>query len=139
MEKELVKLIRVGLKQELENYEGKPKKFNIQSELAEEILFDIDEIGMKTFAFPLELMKKVNFEGISFDGFLAIGFDFTGFKGISIDPQKVFDKNLSYANLNGVTIINTFDDVLLVGTQSEGMIYKTWEKRAKKYAKTMKK
>ena len=84
-------------------------------------------------------MKKVNFEGISFDGFLAYGFDFTGFKGIALDPQKVYDKDLSYANLNGVTIINTFDDVKLDGVQSEGMIYKTWEIRAKKYAKTMKK
>ena len=139
MEKEIINLIRKGFKQELEKYEGEPKKLNVRSEIAEEILFNTDEIGMKTFAFPLELMKKVNFEGISFDGFLAIGIDFTGFKGISLDPQKVFDKNLSYANLNGVTIVNTFDDVSLNGVQSEGMIYKTWEIKAKKYAKTMKK
>lgn len=138
MEK-IIRYIRKGFKEELERYEGEPKKLNVQSELAEEILFDINSNGMKIFAFPAELMKKVNFEGISFDGFLAIGFDFTGFKGISLDPQKVFDKNLSYANLNGVTIINTFDDVKLDGVQSEGMIYKTWEIRAKKYAKTMKK
>lgn len=138
MEK-IIKYIRKGLKQELESYEGEPRKLNVQSELAEEILFNIDENGMKTFAFPVELMKKVNFEGISFDGFLAYAFDFTGFKGISLDPQKVYNKELSYANLNGVTIINTFDDVKLDGVQSEGMIYKTWEIRAKKYAKTMKK
>ena len=138
MEK-IIRYIRKGFKEELENYEGEPRKLNVRSELAEEILFNIDEFGMKTFAFPVELMKKVNFDGISFDGFLAYGFDFTGFKGISIDPQKVFDKNLSYANLNGVTIVNTFDDVKLDGVQSEGMIYKTWEIRAKKYAKTMKK
>ena len=138
MEK-IIRYIRKGFKEELERYEGEPRKLNVRSELAEEILFNIDEFGMKTFAFPVELMKKVNFDGISFDGFLACGFDFTGFKGISLDPQKVFDKNLSYANLNGVTIINTFDDVKLDGVQSEGMIYKTWEIRAKKYAKTMKK
>ena len=136
MEKEMVTLIREGLKQELENYEGEAKRLNVRSEVSEKILFDIDEFGIKTFAFPVELMKKINFDGISFDNFLAIGFDFTGFTGVSIDPQKVFDKNLSYANLNGVTIINTFDDVKLDGVQSEGMIYKTWEIRAKKLAKT---
>ena len=94
---------------------------------------------MKTFAFPLELMKKIDFEGISFENFFAYGFDFTEFKGVSLDPQKVYDKDLSYANLNGVTIINTFDDVILDGVETEGMIYKTWEIRAKKYAKTMQK
>jgi len=139
MEKDLIELIRKGFKQELESFEGEPKKLNVRSEIAEEILFNIDEIGMKTFAFPLELMKKVNFEGISFENFFAYGIDFTGFKGISLDPQKVFDKNLSYSNLNGVTIVNTFDDVILDGVETEGMIYKTWEIRAKKYAKTMKK
>lgn len=102
-------------------------------------MFDTDEFGMKTFAFPIELMKKVDFDGISFDGFFAFGFDFTGFKGITIDPQKVFDKDLSFANLNGVTIINTFDDVKLEGTNTDGMIYKTWEIRAKKYQKCIKK
>lgn len=139
MDKKIIRFIRKGFKQELENYEGEAKRLNVQSELAEEILFKVDEDGIKTFAFPFELMKKVDFEGISFDGFLACGFDFTGFKGISLDPQKVYDKDLSYANLNGVTIINTFDDVKLDGVQSEGMIYKTFEIRAKKYAKTMKK
>jgi len=139
MDKKIIRYIRKGFKQELENYEGEPRRLNVQSELAEEILFNVNEDGIKTFAFPTELMKKVNFEGLSFDGFLAIGFDFTGFKGVSLDPQKVYDKDLSYANLNGVTIINTFDDVKLDGVQSEGMIYKTFEIRAKKYAKTMKK
>ena len=139
MEKELIEEIRKVFKHELESYEGEPRKLNVQSEIAEKILFNVDENGMKTFAFPLELMKKVNFEGISFNGFFAYGFNFTGFKGISLDPQKVYDRDLSYANLNGVTIINTFDDVTLDGVESEGMIYKTWENKAKKYAKTMKK
>ena len=75
------------------------------------------------------------FYGISFKDFFAFGFDFTGFKGVAIDPQKVFDKDLSFANLNGVTIINTFDDVKYEGTNFEGMIYKTWEIRAKEYKK----
>lgn len=139
MDRKMIRHIRKGLEHELVRCDGKARRLNVQSELAEEILFNIDENGMKTFAFPLDLMKKVNYEGISFDNFFAYGFDFTGFKGISLDPQKVYDKDLSYANLNGVTIINTFDDVKLDGVQSEGMIYKTFEIRAKKYAKTMKK
>lgn len=139
MNLETINEIRKGLFCELQKFEGNSAKLRVQNDVAEQILFNIDENGIKTFAFPVELIKKVNFEGISFDGFLAYGFDFTGFKGISLDPQKVYDKDLSYANLNGVTIVNTFDDVKLDGVQSEGMIYKTWEIRAKKYAKTMKK
>ena len=135
MEKETIYLIRAGLKQELENYVGNSAKIKLNNKTVEEILFNVDEIGMKTFAFPIELMKKINFEGISFDNFFAFGFDFTGFKGVSLDPQKVFDKDLSYANLNGVTIINTFDDVKLDNVQIDGMVYKTWELKAKKLVK----
>ena len=96
MEKETIYLIRAGLKQELENYVGNSAKIKLNNKTVEEILFNVDEIGMKTFAFPIELMKKINFEGISFDNFFAFGFDFTGFKGVSLDPQKVFDRDLSY-------------------------------------------
>lgn len=139
MEFEVISLIRTGLQQELEKFEGETAKLNVRSDIAEAVLFNTDEFGMKTFAFPVDLMKKINFEGISFDGFFAYGFDFTGFKGVSIDPQKVFDADLSYANLNGVTITNTFDDVTLEGVKSEGMIYKTWENRFKNCQNTGKK
>ena len=139
MDIDMIKHIREGLLVELNKINGEPRIINLRSEFVEELLFNTDEFGMKTFAFPIELMKKVDFTGISFDDFFAFGFDFTGFKGIAIDPQKVFDRDLSYANLNGVTIINTFDDVKYDGTNFEGMIYKTWEIRAKEYKKTMKK
>ena len=139
MDIDMIKHIREGLLVELNKVNGEPRIINLRSEFVEELLFNTDEFGMKTFAFPIELMKKVDFTGISFEDFFAFGFDFTGFKGVAIDPQKVFDKDLSFANLNGVTIINTFDDVKYEGTNFEGMIYKTWEIRAKEYKKTMKK
>lgn len=139
MDIDMIKHIREGLLVELNKIKGEPRIINLRSEFVEELLFNTDEFGMKTFAFPIELMKKVDFTGISFEDFFAFGFDFTGFKGVAIDPQKVFDKDLSFANLNGVTIINTFDDVKYEGTNFEGMIYKTWEIRAKEYKKTMKK
>lgn len=139
MEKEMRDLIREGLKLELTKVEEGTARIRLESDILEELLFNVDENGMKTFAFPVELMKKINFEGISFDGFFAYGFDFSGFKGISIDPQKVYDKNLSFSNLNGVRVINTFDDVNLEGINSDGMIYDTFKIRAKKYAKSMKK
>lgn len=139
MKKEMRDLIREGLKLELTKIEEGTARVRLESNILEEILFNVDENGMKTFAFPVELMKKINFEGISFDGFFAYGFDFSGFKGVSIDPQKVYDKNLSFSNLNGVRVINTFDDVNLEGINSDGMIYDTFKIRAKKYAKSMKK
>lgn len=139
MKKEMRDLIRERLKLELTKIEEGTARVRLESNILEEILFNVDENGMKTFAFPVELMKKINFEGISFDGFFAYGFDFSGFKGVSIDPQKVYDKNLSFSNLNGVRVINTFDDVNLEGINSDGMIYDTFKIRAKKYAKSMKK
>lgn len=92
----------------------------------EEILFNIDtdENGnlAKRFALPVDLMKKINFEEINFDNFDARGFDFTGFYGITINPQTVYKKDLSFANLNGVIINKTFDGVTLYGTETEGYI-----------------
>ncbi len=136
MKIDVINTIRNGLKKELESYEGAPARLRLRSDIAEIILFNIDEEGKKTFAFPTELMKKVNFEGISFDGFLAIGFDFSEFKGVSLDPQKVYNADLSYAILNGVTITNTFDDVLLEGTNSEGMIYTVFKEKFKNLSKS---
>ena len=136
MEIDVIKEIRNGLNQELENYEGEPARLRVRSDIAEAILFNVDEEGKKTFAFPTELMKKVNFEGISFDGFVAIAFDFSEFKGVSLDPQKVYNADLSYAILNGVTITNTFDDVILDGVNSEGMIYNAFKEKFQNASKT---
>lgn len=136
MDIDVIKEIRKGLKKELEKFEGESAKLRVRSDIAEAILFNVDEEGKKTFAFPTELMKKVNFEGISFDGFVAIGFDFSEFKGVSLDPQKVYNADLSYAILNGVTITNTFDDVILDGFNSEGMIYNAFKEKFEKSEKT---
>ena len=136
MDIDMIKHIREGLLVELNKINGEPRIINLRSEFVEELLFNTDEFGMKTFAFPIELMKKVDFRGISFDNFFAYGFDFSLFKGISIDPQKVFDKDLSYANLNGVIITNTFDGVTVNGTEIEGMFYKTWKIKFKNLAKS---
>ena len=136
MDIDVIKEIRKGLKKELENFDGESARLRVRSDIAEAVLFNVDEEGKKTFAFPTELMKKVNFEGISFDGFVAIGFDFSEFKGVSLDPQKVYNADLSYAILNGVTITNTFDDVLLEGTNSEGMIYTVFKEKFKNLSKS---
>ena len=136
MDIDVIKEIRNGLKQELENFDGESARLKVRSDIAEAILFNVDEEGKKTFAFPTELMKKVNFDGISFDGFVAIGFDFSEFKGVSLDPQKVYNADLSYAVLNGVTITNTFDDVILDGVNSEGMIYNAFKEKFQNASKT---
>ena len=133
---DVIKEIRKGLKQELERFEGESARLRVSNDIAEAILFNVDEEGKKTFAFPTELMKKVNFEGISFDGFVAIAFDFSEFKGVSLDPQKVYNADLSYAILNGVTITNTFDDVILDGVNSEGMIYNEFKEKFQNASKT---
>lgn len=129
MELDVIIEIRKGLKEELEGYDEGPVRLRVESEIAEAILFNVDEDEKKTFAFSNDLMKKIDFSGISFDGFDCNGFDFSQYKGVTLDPQKVYNRDLRNAKLKGVTIINTFDDVLLDGVDSTGMNYKTFEKK----------
>lgn len=131
MRKEKIKEIRNFLVSKLESYTGEPVKLEelgIDKEILEEIVFDTNVEHVETYrTFAKEfinngLYKMIDYTGISFDGFLC-SIDFTGIKGVTINPQKVFNKSLGNSILNGVTLdLSTggFEDVLISWTSFKG-------------------
>ena len=131
MEKEKIKEIRNHLVSKLGSYTGEPIKLGelgIDKDILEEIVFDTIEgyVGTyRTFAKELmvdELYKMIDYTGISFKNFLC-SIDFTSIKGVTLNPQEVFNKSLGNSNLSGVTLdINedSFNEVLLFNTSFKG-------------------
>ena len=62
--------------------------------ILDELLFDYNkynynnEVYKKFSIFIEDILDKIDFKGISFDNFKCSGYDFSGLKGISINPQK---------------------------------------------------
>lgn len=109
MKKETVKEIRSHLAKELKKYEGEPIRFDLP---LGQIVFNIEEDGSKRFATELmDVLKKIDFANISFRNFYCQGVDFTGLKGVVIEPLNVFKQSLEYSILNGVTFKDTLDFV----------------------------
>ena len=110
-------------------------KLDIDKKILQQILFENNEI-----AIPDNLWKLLDLSGVSFDGIDVMKIDFTGSKGVVIDPQTVYDKDLSNAKLAGVEIKGSFDGVDVYGTDftgSEGAIIDPQEVSSKdlSYAK----
>ena len=104
--------LRTVLKDELENYHGKEHiKLSIDRKLLKDILID-----NKQFAIDFELVKKLDLTGFIFYNIDVSGLDFTGSKGVKINPQTIRNKDMHLCKLNGVTIKGSFDDVLIIGT-----------------------
>ena len=57
------------------------------------------------------LKRKIDLSNVSFDNVDVELVDFTGTKGVKLNPQKVYDKSLYGAKLNGVEIIGNIDGV----------------------------
>ncbi len=75
----------------------------------------------KKFALPEDVLKRLDFTGISFDNFMAYKYDFSELHGVSINPNKVFKKSLWNSNLNGVSFTKTLDeDVIIQGANFTG-------------------
>ena len=107
--------------EELSKYEGEePILFDdIDSNLLNKILFKFED-QYYSFKHDLYLYKKIDFSNVSFDNVYVIGLNFTGFRGVKIDPQTVFNKDLRYAKLCNVEIIGGFDDANIRFTDFTG-------------------
>lgn len=70
--------------------------------LLDKLLFDYIEINNETYKelaiLIEEILSRINFTGISFDSFKCSGFDFSRLKGISINPQKIYEKKFMWCN-----------------------------------------
>lgn len=120
--------LRSTLIENLKNYDGEEKikitydldtireiifRRYFYKKVSQNLLFDgysldyIDEYYV--FAYESELMKKIDFTGISFDKFMANNIDFTGFYGVALNPETLYKQEIIDCKLNGVKIIGSLD------------------------------
>lgn len=97
---------------ELELYNGsEPTKLGLDNETLEEILFDtIEKSGQKLrlFALPIEILKKIDYERISFKDVCIEYVDFTGLKNVTINLDEIYNKSLYHTKLSEVKIAGSF-------------------------------
>lgn len=97
---------------ELKLYNGsEPTKLGFDNETLEEILFDtIERFGQKLrlFALPIEILKKIDYERISFKDVCIEHVDFTGLRNVIIDLDEIYNKSLYHTKLSGVKITGSF-------------------------------
>ena len=89
-------------------------KFNADKELVEAILFDKEKDGEKRIAYCFKnVLNKFDFTGISFDNVDITSTDFTGSKGVKINPQTILNKFFYNTKLCDTEIEGSFDDVIV--------------------------
>ena len=105
----------------------KKKKLNLiglscSKEVLDKIIFDYYyNNGTKYKKFCTEFknkyyLEKLDFDGVDFSDFYCESFDFSTIKGININPQTIYAKNLSNAICQGVKFVGPFDGVNLYCT-----------------------
>lgn len=91
-------------------------------EYIEDILFDYnDELKCKYFSKEVKpYLRRMDFTGIDFTDFYCKSFNFMGLKGVKLNPQTVYAKDLTKAKCKGVLFTGPFDDVCIVRTSFKG-------------------
>lgn len=149
-EEAMMEQVRDELSNMLKNYNGQEKiKLNVQRDYLEKILF-VERSGKRILMMPIELLKKIDLHGVSFDYVEIGGMDFTGLEGVTINPQTIpmgiYQENnslhsvkkffarkkwngdcivkhdLSNCNFNGVTFTGSFDDSLIINSSFKGSV-----------------
>lgn len=104
--------LRKNVITELKLYnESEPTKLGLDNEILEEILFDtIERYGQKLrlFALPIEILKKIDYYGISFKDVCIEYIDFTELINVIINLDEIYNKSLYHTKLSGVKIIGSF-------------------------------
>ena len=76
---------------------------NFTEQELDEILFNYRTIGKKeakSFALPIEVLRKIDMSNVSFDNFCAYHVNFSGMTGVKIDPNKLYKKNKKFYNID---------------------------------------
>lgn len=123
MDYRVIKKIRSELEQELKQYDIEQGhiQLNIPSKVLEKIIFEHDyTCDCLEFAFDFEQIKKLDLSSISFDGVKVFNKDFSNSKGVKINPQTVYEKNIMNTVLKDVEIIGLFTDVKISGASFKG-------------------
>lgn len=115
-------LRKILIKKLSENEIEKPILLPFDKDLLQRLIFED-----RCFAdcIPGEILTKIDFSNISFDDYdLKNGVNnFARFTGVKINPQTIFDKDLSEVNCFDVEFIGPFDGVLFDDAKFEGSNY----------------
>ncbi len=66
------------------------------------------------------LYKKVDFSNVSFDDVAVNGVDFSGWHNVTLNPQKVYQRDMSYTKLKGVKVIGSLHNCRILGIDTTG-------------------
>ena len=119
-----IKEIRRIFKDEISKVKNdtiKVKDLGYDDEFLNNILFEEYEKGGKTFSKEiLPVLSKIDFSAVDFGSFYCIDYNFSNLKGVEIDPQTIYDKNLTKSILKGVKFIGEFSGVKINGASFKG-------------------
>ena len=116
--------LRRVLKEELVKYEGEPILLPYDTDFLDKLIFEsLESRDAKVFSSTLiEVLDKINFSNVNFNKFYMNKFDFSSLKGVKIDPQSLYVKQMTDVICKGVTFIGSFDWVYLDNVNFEGSI-----------------
>ena len=115
---EKIRLLREKVIQELSSLEdGIHIKLDYDPLIIESLLFYKENRTCKKFLtdFSIEILKKIDFSSVDFTGFYARGYDFSKLYGVRLNPQKVYEKDLSFGIFKGVFFTDSLDGCNLCG------------------------
>lgn len=115
-----INIIRDWLVKALAKYEGKPILFDdfpkglLEKVLFTKVYFNLCEYSYEGLRFFVsdKIAKKIDMSNVSFDNFICERFDFSGYTGVKIDPNRVAhnrkDTIFRCTRFNGVTFTKPF-------------------------------
>lgn len=111
-----IKKIRKHLIKKLSKLKNEKKVLlDFDTATISKIIFNETGYG-KFFALPFETLKKIDFSTVPFKDVNVTWLDFSNLYGVRINPQEVYNKDMSHTKLENVTITGSFDDVILCDT-----------------------
>lgn len=111
------------LKQQISSINKILSKFD--KETVECLLFNVNENGIKEIDSRTLIFLRANkydMKDISFDNVLISGNNYTGLKNLTINIDRVYNKDISKTTLNGIHLIGNLDNAIVNGTNFEGYI-----------------
>ena len=112
-----LKQLRKILIEELKNLEdGKVVLLPYPSYFLKILLFDDNEFDINLSS----IYYKIDFSNVDFSGIKVRGTIFDGMIGVKINPQTVYEKDLSHGYYDGVEFIGPFDNVNVEGSSFRG-------------------
>lgn len=93
-----------------------------EKEEIEKYLFRKDNGEINKVVFNSLRCLEVSLDGISFDGKIIEGLNFSGLEDVEINLDKVPDKNIKNVTFNGVKLLGSLDNAIVENTDFTGYI-----------------